>query len=144
MFKNKPVSLAAGKKAISDYFKASKDKAGQLELMVHYLESGNQFTVELGDINEQFYSSLESMFERIITVLQTQPTDVQVRYYSRLESVVSSARNIGWGYYDYISDLLGEFEINDTKYPSDTTDTAVFRISFNNSKFQHSLQQEMP
>jgi hypothetical protein len=114
VFSNKPVSLSAGKKAISDYFKASKDKTGQLELMVHYLESGNRFTVDLGDIDEKFYSSLESMFERIIAVLRTQPNDVQQRYYSRLENVVSSARNIGWGYYDYISDLLGEFEISDS------------------------------
>ena len=114
VFKNKDVSLSAGKKAISDYFKATKDKEGQLELMVHYLESGNQFTVDLGDIDEQFYSSLESMFERIVAVLRTQSTDVQERYYPRLENVVHSARNIGWGYYDYISDLLAEYDIGDT------------------------------
>ncbi len=95
---------------VSDYFKATKDKAGQLELMVHYLEAGNNFTVNFGDIDEQFYSSLVSMFERILAELRKQSTDVQEKYFSRLEGVVFSARNIGWGYYDHISDVFGEYE----------------------------------
>ncbi|MDJ0707956.1 MAG: hypothetical protein QNJ46_32185 [Leptolyngbyaceae cyanobacterium MO_188.B28] len=111
VYKNKPIRLSVGKKAISDYFKSTKDKAGQLELMVHYLEMGNQFTVDFGDIDEQFYSSLESMFEKILTALRNQSADVQEKYFSRLEDVVLSARNIGWGYYDYISDIFGEYEI---------------------------------
>lgn len=109
VYKNKPIRLSVGKKAISDYFKATKDKIGQLELMVHYLETGNQFTVDFGDIDEQFYSSLESMFDYILSVLIKQPSKVQEQYLSRLEDVVVSARNIGWGYYDYISDVFEEF-----------------------------------
>ena len=108
--KNKPIRLSVGKKAIADYFKATKDKVGQLELMVHYLETGNQFTVDFGDIDEQFYSSLESMFQRILTELKKQLADLQKKYFSRLEDVVSSARNIGWGYYDYISNIFSEYE----------------------------------
>ena len=57
VYSNKPIRLSRGKKAISDYFKATKDKAGQIELMVHYFETGNKFTVDFGDIDEQFYSS---------------------------------------------------------------------------------------
>jgi len=91
VYKNEPIRLSIGKKAISDYFKATKDRAGQLELMVHYLETGNQFTVDFGDIDEQFYSSLESMFERILVALRKQSADVQEKYLSRLEDVVSSA-----------------------------------------------------
>jgi len=112
VYKNKPIMLSKGKKAISDYYKATRDKAGQLELMVHYLETGNNFTVEFGDIDEKFYSSLESMLERILAALRKQSSDVQEKYFTRLEDVVSSARNIGWGYYDYISDIFGEYEID--------------------------------
>ena len=50
------------------------------------------------------------MFQRILTELKKQPTDIQEKYFSRLEDVVSSARNIGWGYYDYISDIFSEYE----------------------------------
>ncbi|MGA1870950.1 MAG: hypothetical protein ACMUJM_20630 [bacterium] len=77
--------------------------------MIHYLESGNRFTLDFGDIDEQFYSSLESMFARILSELRKLSKNVQDQYLSRLEDIVSSVRNIGWGYYDYISDLLEEF-----------------------------------
>ena len=110
IYSDKPVRMSLGKKAISDYFKATKDKSGQLELMVHYLETGNQFTVEYGDIDEKFYSSLESIFDKIVALLILQPGKVQNEYHARLEYVVSSARNIGWGYYDCISDIFSEYE----------------------------------
>jgi hypothetical protein len=106
---NKPIKLSAGRKAISDYFKATKDEAGQLELMVHYLETGNQLSVDFGDIDERFYASLESMFGRILPALAKQPANVQELYLPRMEKVVVSARDMGWGYYDYISDLFEEF-----------------------------------
>lgn len=110
VYENKPIRLSVGKKAISDYFRATKDKVGQLELMVHYLETGNQFTVDFGDIGEQFYSSLESMFRRMVTELKKQPADVQEKYFSRIKDIVFSAKNVGWGYYDYISDIFSEYE----------------------------------
>jgi hypothetical protein len=119
VYSGKPIRLSTGKKAISDYFKATKDKSGQLELMVHYLETGNQFTVECGDIDENFYSRLESMFEKILSLLKSQPSDVQKNYHSRLEYIISSSKNIGWGYYDYISEIFTEYqsEIKSTYKP---------------------------
>ena len=107
---NKPIKLSAGKKAISDYFKATKDKNGQLELMVYYLETCNQFTLDYGDINESFYSSLESMLDRILSILRKQSAEINVQYLPRLRELVESARGMGWGYYDYISCELEDYE----------------------------------
>ena len=112
VYKNKSLRLSVGKKAIADYFKATKNKAGQLELMVHYLESGNQFTVDYGDVDMPFYSSLESMFERILVLLREQSSIIQDEYYNRLEDVVVSAGNTGWGYYDCIREMLAEYEFD--------------------------------
>lgn len=72
IFSNKPINISVGKKAITDYFKATKDELGKLELMVHYVESGNKFTVEFGDMDERFYLSLESMFSNILSLLEKQ------------------------------------------------------------------------
>lgn len=110
VFENEPIKLAIGKKAISDYFKATKDKAGQLELMVYYLETGNQFTLDYGDINEGFYSSLESMLDRILSVLKKQPEEVNKQYLPRLRRVVESAKGIGWGYYDNMRNAIDSYE----------------------------------
>ena len=112
VYKNKPLRLSVGKKAIADYFKATKNTEGQLELMVHYLESGNQFTVDYGDVDMPFYSSLESMFERILVLLREQSSVIQDDYYDRLEDVVVSAGNTGWGYYDFIREMLAEYEFD--------------------------------
>ena len=49
--KDGALNLSAGRKAISDYFKATKNKIGRLELMVHYFEMGHQFTLDCGDID---------------------------------------------------------------------------------------------
>ena len=107
---NKPIKLATGKKAISDYFKATKDKNGQLELMVYYLETGNQFTLDYGDINESFYSSLESMLDKILSALRKQSSEINDQYLPRLRELVRSARGMGWGYYDHINCELENYE----------------------------------
>lgn len=54
-----------GRKAISDYKKASGDEVGVLDIMVYYVEMGTKFTLEYGDIYEEFYDSLESMFKKV-------------------------------------------------------------------------------
>ena len=110
IYRDKPISLSKGRKAIADYFKATKDKKGQIELMVHYLEPGNKFTAEYGDIDEGFYSSLESMFERIVKELKKQPVVAQENYLERLEEVVRIGSDIGWGYSDNIRDIFAEYE----------------------------------
>jgi len=109
VYKNKPIRLSVGKKAISDYRKATGDDLGVLELMVHYLEQGNDFTAEYGDIDAQFYDSLCSMMDRILEMLTHQSSDVVDQYIPRLEQVVLRASGIGWGYHDYISGQWEEF-----------------------------------
>ena len=108
---NEPIQLSVGRKAISDYFKATQDKMGQIELMFHYLETGNQFTLDLGDIDESFYSSLESTFDRILSSLEKQHKTTLMDYLPRLESIVESVCGMGWGYYDYLHETLNEYKI---------------------------------
>jgi len=73
---------------------------------VYYVECGNQFTVDYGDIDEGFYESLESMFTQVVKTLQTSDETTVERFLPRLKAVVSQAEGIGWGYYDAISDAL--------------------------------------
>ena len=103
---NKPLKLSIGRKAISDYKKAIGDPTGVLELMVFYIECGNRFTVDYGDIDEQFYNSLESMFDKVIKILNRSNQDIIDKFLPRLRDIVNKANGIGWGYYDYISDIL--------------------------------------
>jgi hypothetical protein len=104
--KNKSVSLSAGRKAISDYKKAVSDPAGTIELMVHYLDMGNQFTLDYGDMYEEFYDSLVSMLESALKLLVKANASIQENYLPELQHIIHSARSMGWGYYDQMLELF--------------------------------------
>ena len=119
VYKNKPVRIAAAKKALSQYTKATNDEAGTLELMVYFVERGNQFTVEFGDIDEAFYSAMESMFKRVLQTLKRSAPEVRESFLPRLTAIRDTARNIGWGYYDFLCDALEQ------EFPSADEDEAA-------------------
>jgi hypothetical protein len=100
------IELSRGRKAISDYKKATNDPIGTLDLMVYYVECGTRFTVDYGDIDAGFYESLESMFSQAVKTLQMSDEETVDHFVPRLESIIHRAYNIGWGYYDTISDML--------------------------------------
>jgi hypothetical protein len=102
------LALSRGRKAISDYQKATKDPIGTLDLMTYYVECGTQFTVDYGDIDEGFYESLEAMFTQVVKTLQHRVQETIDRFLPRLEGIVRQAHGIGWGYYDTISETLEE------------------------------------
>lgn len=118
--RNMRLSLSKAKKAISEYRKASNDPNGVIELMVYYVECGNQFTVDCGDVDEQFYYSIESMFTKIIEMLPQFDKTTVDSYLLRLENLVEKAKNVGWGYYDYLVDVLSQvketFPTRENKY----------------------------
>lgn len=104
--KNKSISLSAGRKAISDYKKAANDPVGTIELMVHYLDMGNQFTLDYGDMYDEFYDSLVSMLESILKLLVKADATIQENYIPEIQHIIHSARSMGWGYYDHMLELF--------------------------------------
>jgi len=106
ILRNKPVKIAKAKKAINDYKKASGDPKGILELMVFFVETGTEFTVNFGDIDEDFYLSLERMFGQALDLLLSMDKETKEEYSERFAAIVVRASNIGWGYHDALDDLF--------------------------------------
>jgi hypothetical protein len=106
VYKDDRVRLSDARRAIGKYRKATSDTEGTLELMLRYVECGTAFTANYGDMEETFYSSLESMFNDILDVVGSLPSGAQEAPLTRLVKVVEQARKVGWGYHDYISDAL--------------------------------------
>ena len=106
--RNQQINLKEAKKAISDYKKATNDRVGVIEWMICDVEYGTDFLCGFGDMYEQYYSSLESMFEKVISSIKTLQKQEKDTFIQRLYAVVKKARNTGWGYYDTISDMLDE------------------------------------
>lgn len=112
---NQRIGLKEAKKAMSDYKKASGDEWGALELMVYYVECGTDFLCEFGDTYEQYYNSLESVFENALKLMKKSALPDIQGFVDRLIKVVHKARHMGWGYFDNISAMLQEAYPDDVK-----------------------------
>ena len=86
--------------AIKTYAKATNDNEGIADLMIYYVECGNKFTLDYGDINEVFYDDLIEMYEKAIKAVLMLPKKKQEPFQKRLQDIMHSANGIGWGYYD--------------------------------------------
>jgi hypothetical protein len=105
---NDDVEIATAKKAISDYGKAVGDPKGLLELMVHFVECGASFSLDVGYGDEDFFAALERMYEKAIKLLLTLDEATIDDYYDRFEELVISTSNIGWGFHDTLGDIFYE------------------------------------
>ncbi len=104
VFKSKPIQISKAKKALSDYSKAVGDPLGEAELMTFFVECGNNFTVDFGDIGEEFYDALNRMYRRAIEKVLSLPEGQRDEFKERLKAIMTSSAKIGWGYHDALHD----------------------------------------
>ena len=102
--KNKPIQIAKAKKAVSDYKKAAADPQGEVELMVYFVEQGNDCTLDYGDIDGPFYDALILMYGRAVDQLLSLPKNAREPFQQRLAAILNSAAHIGWCYPDGLRD----------------------------------------
>ena len=112
--KNKPIQIAKGKKAITDYTRAVGDPKGILELMLCFVEKGANFTASYGDIDSEFYLALERMYDNALKLLLTMDEQTIAEYRDRFGAVVTSTSGIGWGFHDKLGQLFN------TAFPTKT------------------------
>ena len=98
--RDRPLQVAKAKKAVADFCKAVADTAAHADLMLFFVEQGNAFTLEYGDIDAGFYSALVAMARRAAEVIRSLPVNLQEPFRERLGDVVRSSSGIGWGYHD--------------------------------------------
>ncbi|MDZ7692121.1 MAG: DUF6155 family protein [Balneolaceae bacterium] len=104
------VDLSNARKTVSEYSKVLKEYPSQIaDLKLYYVEIGTELTNEFGDINEGFYSSLESMFESFCNQIKKHPIYFK-KFEDRIYELQIACQNIGWGYGDVIDDLAFELE----------------------------------
>ncbi len=101
------LKLKDGKQAISDFKKLKPSPDLIAELMLFYVETGVEFTNQYGDIEEAFYSSLESTYFAALTLMRKENLLDKFAVQARL--IVSDTEGIGWGFHDSLSDVYTEF-----------------------------------
>ena len=71
------------------------------------MENGTKFTHEFGDIDERFYNSIESALQELATLLRGEARGLYPQFASRLTKVMELSDGIGWGFHDFVSDVIG-------------------------------------
>ncbi len=98
--------LSAAKKAITEYRKISTNPASTVDIMLFYVEQGVRFTKAYGDIDEPFYNSMESMYEKAIQWITKH--EIQDIFKERCAKIVNDTSGIGWGFHDAISHIYSD------------------------------------
>ena len=104
------LKLAEARKAIKDYRKATNDVRGTAELMMTFVEQGAEFTSEYGDIDERFYSNILSALNELAGLLVVEAREGYPQLSERLKTVEQITRDVGWGFHDYIGDVVWQLE----------------------------------
>ena len=104
--------LRDARRLIRDYRKATQDISGTLDLMLHYVETGTEFTNTYGDINEPFYNSLESVLVDFCEGIfkSSDPEQAYGQFNKRLVALKKATYGIGWGYGDAVQEILDDLE----------------------------------
>lgn len=106
--------LKDGKQAISDFKKLGPSSELVADLMLFYVETGVKFTNDYGDIDEGFYSSIETTYFAALTLMKKD--DLLHKFAKRAGLVVSDTTNIGWGFHAYLDDVHSNFYGDYTDY----------------------------
>lgn len=97
---DKPIQIARAKAAIRRYCKAAGDLTGEAELKTFFVECGNRYTLDYGDMYEEFYNAVNLMYREAINTILSLPAEQRGNFKERLRIIMDSAADIGWGYYD--------------------------------------------
>ena len=99
--------LKDGKQAISDFKKLGSSADLLADLMLFYVETGVKFTNDFGDIDENFYSSLEKTYVQALTLMKKE--NLLDKFVDRASKVIKDTDGIGWGFHDYLADVYFDF-----------------------------------
>ena len=104
------LKLGEARKAIRDFRKATRDVPGTAELLMAYVENGTRFTHEYGDIDERFYNSVETALDELAALLRGEAREIYPQFSGRLAEVEKMSDGIGWGFHDFVADVVGRLE----------------------------------
>ena len=104
------LKMGEARKAIRDYRKATGNLPGTAELLMTYVENGTKFTHEFGDIDERFYDSIESALAELDVLLRGEARGLYPQFCDRLERVEQMSKGIGWGFHDFVADVIAQLE----------------------------------
>jgi hypothetical protein len=105
-FSRRQVSVRDATMTITEYRRSTRDVAGTVDLMLTFLEAGTEQAADLGYGDESYFGALERKLDAVAKSWPDLSSDVRKDAATRLEWVRSRAQKIGWGYCDYVDDVV--------------------------------------
>jgi hypothetical protein len=98
--------LSISRKAINDFKKLGTSRDSLADLLLYYVECGVELTNEYGDIDENFYISIENTYGTVLELMSEE--NILEKFKDRASVIVDETENIGWGFHDYLKDVFYE------------------------------------
>lgn len=99
--------LREARSEVNGFKKLSPSVETLVDLMLHYVECGVEFTNNYGDINEPFYNSIAGMFHDAGAFIEK--GGLQNQFKQRCKKIMDDTSGIGWGFHDELSEYYYEF-----------------------------------
>jgi hypothetical protein len=101
------IKLSVSRKAINDFKKLSASKDSLADLLLHYVECGVELTNSYGDMDENFYTSLENTYEAALKLIYQ--NGLLKKFKTRALRITDNTVNIGWGFHDSLEAVYYEY-----------------------------------
>jgi len=95
------------KKVITEFKKICVFKEDLIDLILFRVKIMLDYTFTYGDIDEPFYSSMESSFGDACKLIKTEK--LEQKYDGELRDLIEQASQLGWGVYDGLTYFYREF-----------------------------------
>jgi hypothetical protein len=105
-FGRRPVSIRDATMTITEYRRSTGDEAGTVDLILTFLEAGTEQAADLGYGDESYFGALERKLDAVAKSWPDLSPEVRKDAAKRLEWVRRRAQKIGWGYCDYVDDIV--------------------------------------
>jgi hypothetical protein len=105
-FSRRRVSVRDATATITEYRRSTGDVAGTVDLMLTFLEAGTEQAADLGYGDDSYFEALERKLDAIAKSWPDLSPNARGDAAKRLDCVRKRAQNIGWGYGDYVDDVV--------------------------------------
>ena len=105
-------NLREARASVLEFKKLTNDPAQITELMLYYVETGEEISNKYGDMYEQFYCSIESIFDEAIKTLnKAQSPEMTTLFLPRLRKIAREGAE-GWGHKETLEEIYDELDVN--------------------------------
>jgi len=110
-FSQRRVSLRDATAAITEYRRSTGDVTGTVDLILTFIEAGTEQAADLGYGDEDYFSALENKIDAVAKSWPTLPANARAKAATRLAGVQERAKDIGWGFGDYVDDVVARLNV---------------------------------